>query len=647
MKTASTGDPFSSAQVLRIRSALRLQHRALWIAAASGVALIVFLLTLQIDVNGSVHSYATDVGEIQNALPRWGLIHRSGYPLYTATGSLLVAVLRLLGIEPAAGASLFSALWGVATVGLLVVLAQELGASGPVAALGALATGLSTSMWVFSSLAEVHTLTLFFTTATLIFAVRFGRAGRRRDLLLLTLFSSQGVMHQRSVVLLAPATFVLIYPRLHALWRDLSSVMGIALLAPLTYLYMPLRVWTGATWVFGSPGTWEGFWSMLLDNRAGRVVKSHASWEEWRARIDITTKILSDDMLWPLLVLGLAALALLALKRGGWRESLAMTLAWVPNLLLTLIIWRGRVVDAQLAAKLPIAALAGVGLALILEWMRRRSRPLGAAAAIALALTLIAWGGKIGPFVRSVTRDPSAKAVIAAATQVAPPAEGRPTTLIATWGLDYWALAYAQECQGQLPGLNLVDHNANLRAISDRGDRLLILSKILYVFPVSWWEKRLGRLYLASAAPGVVEMSPKPAFTAADIPADLAFDLENGLRVRSATIEWTTYDRLLLTIYWEAVQTVTTDYSVAVHLVAHEPPRDGGDILAQADTRHPIDGWYPTSRWSRGEIVRDSHSLRVPEGSAPVALRIALYRTDPKAGFVNSPWLSLPLPVRY
>jgi len=237
--------------------------------------------------------------------------------------------------------------------------------------------------------------------------------------------------------------------------------------------------------------------------------------------------------------------------------------------------------------------------------------------------------------------------VIAAAAQVAPPAEGRPTTLIATWGLDYWALAYAQECQGQLPGLNLVDHNANLRAISDRGDRLLILSKILYVFPVSRWEKRLGRLYLASAAPGVVEMSPKPAFTAADIPADLAFDLENGLRVRSATIEWTTCDRLLLTIYWEAVQTVTTDYSVGVHLVAHEPPRDGGDILAQADTVHPIDGWYPTSRWSRGEIVRDSHSLRVPEGSAPVALRIALYRTDPKAGFVNSPWLSLPLPVRY
>jgi len=114
------------------------QNRTFWCAAAMLVALAVFLSTLQTNVNGSEHPYATDVGEMQNALPRWGLIHRSGYPLYTATGSLFVTALRLLGIQPAAGASLFSTLWGVVTVGLLVVLAYDLGASGPAAALGAL-----------------------------------------------------------------------------------------------------------------------------------------------------------------------------------------------------------------------------------------------------------------------------------------------------------------------------------------------------------------------------------------------------------------------------------------------------------------------------------------------------------------------------
>jgi len=155
------------------------QNRTFWCAAAMLVALAVFLSTLQTNVNGSEHPYATDVGEMQNALPRWGLIHRSGYPLYTATGSLFVTALRPLGIQPAAGASLFSTLWGVAAIGLLVVLAYDLGGSGPAATLGALAAALSTSLWIDSSLAELHTFTLVLTIATLIFAVRFGRAGER------------------------------------------------------------------------------------------------------------------------------------------------------------------------------------------------------------------------------------------------------------------------------------------------------------------------------------------------------------------------------------------------------------------------------------------------------------------------------------
>ena len=42
-------------------------------------------------------------------------------------------------MEPAAGVSLYSLVWGLVTVALLVVLAMELGAAGPFAALGALA----------------------------------------------------------------------------------------------------------------------------------------------------------------------------------------------------------------------------------------------------------------------------------------------------------------------------------------------------------------------------------------------------------------------------------------------------------------------------------------------------------------------------
>ncbi len=83
-----------------------------------------------------------------------------------------------------------------------------------------------------------------------------------------------------------------------------------------------------------------------------------------------------------------------------------------------------------------------------------------------------------------------------------------------------------------------------------------------------------------------------------------------------------------------------------MHLVAQDPPAGPADVLAQGDRNHPVDGWYPTTRWQSGEIVRDAYLLPVPAGSSPAAIRIAMYRTDPEAGFVNTPWLSVALPDR-
>lgn len=617
-----------------------------WTVLAAVTALALFLSTFQTCINGSEHPYATDVGEIQNALPRWGLIHRSGYPAYTATGSLIVTLLRLAGVQPAAGASLVSVLWGVIAVALLTTLGQELGASGLASVLGGLAVGVSTSVWAYASLAEVHTLTLTLTVASLLFAIRFGRTGARSDLLLLTLSFTQGVVHQRSVVLLAPSLLVLVLPQLESLWRELLPALGLALLAPLTYLYLPLRVWTGATWVFGDPGTWEGFWKMVFDNRAERVFQWSGGMEAWRTRLGITVELLADDLAWPLLFLGLVGLLVWTFRWKAWREGLGLTLAWVPNLLLTLVIWKNRIIDAQLAAKLPVVALAGIGLALTLDLLRECPPLLKMGATIALILALVTWGWGKRPLVLSITRDASAEEVIAKAAQVAPPPENRPTTLMAPWGHTYWALAYAQAYRGELPGLNVVDHNANFPAIIERGDRLLVLDGALYVFPISWWENLLGRLHLASAAPDVVELDPLPPVTAAEVPADIALDLGNGLQIRSADLVWRSRRQLFLTVYWQAARSIEKDYSVAVHLVAHNPPRQGEDILAQADARRPVSGWYPTNRWLAGEIVRDTYVLDVPPQAEPAAVRVALYRVDASGAFASTEWLSLPIPGR-
>ncbi len=152
------------------QSAIR--NKLLWVLVAVFLAGLAYLSSYQMHISGSWSPYATDVGEIQNAFPRWGLIHHSGYPQYSMLGSLFVTLLRPLGVAPAAGASLFSVLWGLVTVALLVILAMELDVPGPFAALGALATAVSTSIWIDASLAEVHTMTLAISVATLLFALR-------------------------------------------------------------------------------------------------------------------------------------------------------------------------------------------------------------------------------------------------------------------------------------------------------------------------------------------------------------------------------------------------------------------------------------------------------------------------------------------
>jgi len=609
------------------------------------VAALLFLSTFQTVVDGSQSPYTTDVGEIQNALPRWGTIHWTGYPLYTFLGSLFVTLLRWVGIPPAAGASLFSVLWSVVSVGLLAALLQELDVSGPLAALGALVAAASTSVWMDASIAEVHAMTIALTLAVLLFALRFGRLGGRRDLLLLALSFSQGVAHQRAVLFLAPAVLVLVVRRWRPLLRGFLPALALSLLAPLTYLYLPLRVWQGATWVFGSPGTWRRLVSMLLDNRAERVVSWPDGTRGWVVRVGRAFEVTGLDLPLPLLAMGLLGLLVLALE-GRRRESLGLTLAWTPYLLLTGLIWIGRVGDAQLAAHLPVTLLAAVGLALLADRLGRRARWLRCVTAALLVCLVVVLVVFHRPLVLEVTRDPDAEAVVAVAEQVVPPPGGEPTTLMALWGRTYWALAYAQEFEGRLPGLHIVDHNADFNAILAGGERLLTFSDTFYQRPLSWWDGRLGRVYLSSAAPEVVEIGLEPPVAPADVAPGPELDLGNGLWVRSAQVAPLPDGRLLLTVYWQAEVPPDLDYGVAVHLIAQDPPLGADDILSQADRSHPVYGWYPTSRWEVGETVRDHYLIDVPRGTQPQAVRIALYCGDSSGGFITSPWLSLPVPGR-
>ena len=613
-----------------------LDHDRFWLALIMLIVGASYLSTLQWTINGSEHAYATDVGEIQNALPRWGTIHYPGYPLYSLLGSSFVTVLRAVGIEPATGGALFSVVWGMVTVALLFALARELGARRLPSALGALAAALSTSFWVDSSLAEVYTMGTALLVATLYLALRFGRYGQRRDMMWLVVAFTQGLAHQRTMLFVAPAVLLLIWPQRQGFWRHWPAVLGLAALAPLTYLYLPIRAWQGSNWLFGDVGTLPGLLSIVLDTKVDRVIDLPAGWAGWLWRGNILAGLLHDDLWLPVLVLGLIGLWLWPWRQKSWREPLALTLAWPPSLALSLAIWEGYISAALLAAKLPVVLLAGVGLALVAD---RPGRWRGAVATGALAMIVVAMVPANRPSVLAITRDDGARRWIDLAAQVAPPPDGEPATFMALWGHAYWALAYAQAYDDQLPGLTLVDHNADLAAIATQEERLLTFSETLYQRPLEWWDDLLDGAYLSSPAPGIVEISPVAHRD--DTLLDELVTLENGVSILSATLLPTENDDLVISVIWRADEQLEKDYAVAVHLLAREEPQGPEDILAQADRQHPVDGWYPTSRWTSDQLVHDAYLLPVPPEEEPQAVRVGMYRTTDEGQFVNAGWLTL------
>ncbi|MGC9360796.1 MAG: hypothetical protein ACP5G7_10575 [Anaerolineae bacterium] len=603
------------------------------------LAFALFLSTLQWDINGSASPYATDVGELQNALPRWGTIHFTGYPVYMMTGSAFVTGLRWMGVPPAAGASLLSAVWGAVAIALLARLGMELGSPTELAAPAALLTGVSTATLIDASLAEIHTMTMALTAASLLLAVRFGQSGKRRDFLWLVLIYTQGLAHQRAMLFMAPGLLILCGHRWRVAWENALPAIGLALLAPLTYVYLPLREWMGADWTFGQTGTWRGFWTMILDTKAERIIAVPSSLSELATRLRTTAVLLHEDLPLPMITLGLLG-TLAPWMRGQRRLALGIATTALAYLALCLVIWEGRVSDALLAAKLPVTHLACVGVGLLLAHVSQSRKGIRLASAAILAMALILLVPSHRSTTLEITRDPSARRTIALVQEVASPQE--PTTFMALWGNDYWALAYAQAFEGQLSGLNLVDHNAHFEAIVARGDRLLTLQRTLYALPPDWWEARLGPLHLTSMAPEILALSPEPLLRPEDVPAGPTLDLGNGITLWAAQATQEASSDLHVTVYWRATERPTADYAVAAHLLAHQPPQSSEDVLAQADTQHPVYGWYPTSRWQDGEIVRDDLTLTIPSGADPVAVRLGMYRQAKDGSFVNSPWFVIP-----
>jgi hypothetical protein len=597
----------------------------------------VYLLTLQHHVNGSANDYLLDTGEIQVALNVWGTIHYTGYPLYTMLSALLTTMFCTAGLEPAAAASLPSLLWSLLALALAYRLLQQLvPGSRWLTAGGILALGLGETFWMHSIIAEVYSFSLLLATAVLLVGLHLNQQWSRRNWLLGLFLLGTAVNHHRLLLLLAPAFLLLILPQFP--WVRLRQPrfwlwpMAAILLPFLAYLYLPLRAWQNAYWVYGQPGTWHGFWQQFTGSEVTDGLIRLPSGAEWRQNITFLSSHLARQYPLPVLGLGAIGLALLA-QRRLWL-GLALLMATAVYLLFVYLFPAAVWAPATL---MPALLLLVAGVVYLLHRL-----PLPDWLGLAMLLTLATWLGRHNlPFVQQLVNDPSGQLII---DQLQPlnDAElpGGETVVAIPWGTTYFAANYGRYVSHTLENIRLVDHRANLPEIAIAEGSVLIPDFVFGFWSLDWWQQQLGSAYLAAPVPRMVQVSPHPLYQSAS--ANTNFALGNGIIVRNAHLDCQD-NQITLTVDWEAQQPILNDYSVAVHLLRQQPLADPADLLAQADASHPVAGWYPTTLWSPGIITRDSYILTIPPDTTPAALRITMYTQTADGSFVNGEWLVLPV----
>jgi hypothetical protein len=71
-------------------------------------------------------------------------------------------------------------------------------------------------------------------------------------------------------------------------------------------------------------------------------------------------------------------------------------------------------------------------------------------------------------------------------------------------------------------------------------------------------------------------------------------------------------DGIHLTLFWQCLEEMDERYTVFTHLV------DGESHIRGQKDNEPAGGFYPTTGWRKGEIVRDQHDLTISPRRADV-----------------------------
>ncbi len=632
------------------------QHKnLLLVLLIIALACAAYLPTVMPDISASPHPYFTDVGNVQNALNLWGTLHSSGYPLFSLVGAFFVALLRGIGVVPAAAASLFSTVWAIATLVVFYQLIVVWRGDRVVALAVTALLGLGWAYWLFASYAEVYSFAYFIVVVALYAAVKADQTRQDRWLYVLAVCGGLSVAHHRAIALIAPALLLIAGP---ALWRKVRRQpvvivkwIGLALLVGvLPYVYLWLRAQQPGAWIWGNPTTLDGLWQLVSGGTYLRLIVWPTTLEGWLATIQQVSDIQLGLQTWPIVVLGG-----IGIVRMLWRRQYRYGLALVAGGLVPFVMaiadqtFYGLNYSPEDIPALLLMTTLFVLLALaflLSDFTRPALRRIGLAFAGLVSLWLVVQSQ---PMVYALTHDTTGRQIITEAQQfVADGQFATPPAFFSPWGGEFWALSYAIRVTGELKNFRLLPNRANLRNVVNTAGQIDVFDHTLYAWNLDWWRKQLhGQVYLSSAGLGVVAIAKRPILSEQDLPGHNTIPIAMGnsaIVLRDWTVKALGDGRWQISLYWQATAKPDRDYSVYIHASDHMTITEPENIVAQDDAGSPVDGWYPTSLWSPGEIIRDDNLLVSPLDKLAKIIEVGLYTRDSVGNFQNFGRQVIPLP---
>ena len=598
------------------------------------VSALMFIVSFAVYVRTlgpSVVSVFDDTLEMQYIIPKLGIVHQTGYPLYTLLGKLFTLVVPVGDV--AYRLNLFSAFACALAVAVLYLVIRQMVNHRVAAITGALLFAYSPTFWEQAVSAEVYGLQMFLVALILWLTLRYAIHSPQSAVFSLAFVLGLGLTHHRLIALLYPAIALYVLLINRNLARDFKTLAraAVVFLSPLViYVYLPLR---------GAVGSADGTFQNTL-----------AGFFEWTMASQYTVFLTSNPLnvqrgvmdYWVMFQDQLTGIGMvLALVGMTWlvrrpKEWLFLVVALVP---VAGFAFNYHVPDVQvhfLTTFLLLAIFAGTGIDAIVTALERFENQFFKWTIVSPLIAFLFFIIPLYALGVSWHRvDLSTKWDVydAGVDALSQPIE-KEATIIGILG-EMTRLRYLQTNLGLRAEVQTLaaDLDADrLRAIDDaiKQNRAVYTTRSL---------QGLAEKYSLASQGTLIRVLPKPSRNAppmsrvVDEPFGgiqlIGYDIDTT-RLNALPNQWHLENGRVVrvTLYWRVDDKMDADAMVSLKLL-REDQRVGGQI-----DHRPVNEAYPTTLWRKGEVIADTYNVPIFLGMTPTSYLVKVTMYDRNSGAV-------------